>query len=107
MSEGIKRITIGRSNIGGQPMPPALPLVEEKYIQSLQARIKELEEQNRWIPVGERLPEGERGELALLFNEKTGEVKVWTWADLDDEFRFILLDGFTHWRPINPPKERN
>ena len=77
-------------------------------IQRLQSRVQELEAEQRWIPVSERLPDS--WEIVLLatkfgvqkgcvYNSVTNDL-VWT----DGEY--FMFEGVTHWRPLpQPPKD--
>ena len=73
-----------------------------KDYESLQARIKVLEEQNRWIPVEDRLPEDKGYIDAYCIDTKRIDQKYWENTNSD---AYVLKQFFTHWRPINPPKE--
>jgi len=74
-------------------------------IDTLRARIAELEEANRWIPVSERLPEDKQDVFALTQNGdfkaprflNDGDTPCWRRSDSSycDE-----LKHFTHWRPL-------
>lgn len=73
---------------------------------ALQARIAELEQQQRWIPASERLPEPDK--RVAVCNGQRIAVGWWT---TDDEFDFECWDDMwdggraTHWMPLpNPPE---
>jgi len=81
----------------------AIVLTElNEMLKKTQARIAELEAQQRWIPTNERLPEDfERilvasnyyVRLSFVYHSVTGEV-CWT----DGEYG--MFEGVTHWRPL-------
>ena len=98
-------------------------LYEEGY--KLQQRIAELEEAQRWIPVGERLPKYDpsKGANAYWIAKKTrnGEWQMKialysdygyattvdipenvTWRDYD----FCQIMNVTHWRPLPQPPQK-
>ena len=58
------------------------------------ARIAKLEEAQRWIPVGERLPEERQNVLAL---DKTGTAYHWEYSR---SLSNIFVSDFTHWMPL-------
>ena len=70
---------------------------------ALQARIAELEAQQRWIPVSERLPEGR----TVLVLKKDGSISIDT-TYIDGGNYFWWKSGqskVTHWMPLpNPPE---
>jgi len=72
-------------------------------IADLQAEIKRLEGENRWIPVSERLPEKE-GYCFVCDGQWCGRL----WWDNEWEFanKTKYPSGFsvTHWKPIILPK---
>ena len=61
---------------------------------ALNARIAELEEAQRWIPVGERLPEERQNVLAL---DKTGTAYHWEYSR---SLSNIFVSIYTHWMPL-------
>ncbi len=74
-------------------------------------KIKRLEEENRWVPVSERLPE--KNILVYLYQNKpikcmfegmldfmNGEQK---WVDKE----LYCVDNITHWKPIVLPPQEN
>jgi len=68
----------------------------------LYARIAELEEAQRWIPLSERLPEF--GDVVLVCDSK-GYVKKDFRYDADG--KWMLTDFVRHWMPLpEAPKER-
>ena len=70
---------------------------------ALQARIAELEAQQRWIPVSERLPEGR----TVLVFKKEGSISIDT-TYIDGGNYFWWKSGqskVTHWMPIPQPPE--
>ena len=63
-----------------------------------------VEQERRWIPVSERLPDGEYD--VLLIGDGKGYAIAYysggTWYD----YHHNHLKGFTHWMPLpQPPKE--
>ena len=73
------------------------------------ARIAELEEAQRWIPVGERLPED--GDFVLIWDEMNGvyiaehSKQVPQWA-ADGYYRHgTSYKYITHWMPLPQPPE--
>jgi len=66
-------------------------------------------EQNRWIPVTERLPEGH--EYVLCCGSKGGQFVGWVAQSVRGKKAYAFLHGgngrrITHWRPLpEPPKE--
>jgi len=72
-------------------------------IADLQAEVKRLEGENRWIPVSERLPEKE-GYCFVCDGQWCGRL----WWDNEWEFanKTKYPSGFsvTHWKPIILPK---
>ena len=62
--------------------------------------------ERRWIPVGERLPEGEEWvDIAGLWGVSIGWHEPYGWHDMDDDHLF--LDDVTHWRKPGPGPEAN
>jgi hypothetical protein len=86
----------------------------EELIQQLQSQLAAEQEKNRWIPVGERLPEA--GQCLVLCDNKTFQVSIRVTEDDEDGIMVAcglrdygtLYLGFdeciTHWRPIDLPK---
>ena len=66
------------------------------------------DENKRWIPVSERLPENDGFVLVYTINQIVGEAilidrKEFYWAGSDDDAEPIAV---THWMPLpEPPKE--
>ena len=77
---------------------------------NLTARIAELEEKQRWIPVSERLPEDTERMLTIVYDafEDTTAISILQhYGDGDwfswDSGRYVV----THWMPMpEPPTER-
>ena len=69
------------------------------------ARIAELEAERRWIPVSERLPEGD----AVLVYRERGKSNIdidWTFIEGGREYWYNSgLDNVTHWMPLPEPPE--
>jgi hypothetical protein len=68
------------------------------------SEIARLREERRWIPVGERLPDGDEWvEIAGPWGESIGWHDVNGWHDLDEDedFRWEV----THWRKRGPGPE--
>ena len=61
---------------------------------ALRARIAELEAAQRWIPVGERLPEEKQSVLAL---DRTGTAYHWEYSKCLSN---IFVGYYTHWMPL-------
>ena len=76
----------------------------ECEIQSLQARIQELE--GGWIPVSERLPENNDRVLCTMVAEDSVEFVDTSWHDGDDWWEVGLCE-VTHWMPLPEPPEVN
>lgn len=99
-------------DIGYRDMERKVKALEADYVISnrelliLQQRIAELEAAQRWIPVGERLPEAETRVLAAT---PTGYMEVdWRFSEpiIDCGFaNFFSLDNVTHWMPLPEPPE--
>jgi len=99
-----------------------IALVEElrEENKKLSARIVELEQAQRWIPVSERLPDTkilyDHFDAVIEFEsidgggiERMVRLLAWdyrnkTWNEDLGEFGFYPIDGVTHWRerPIPP-----
>jgi hypothetical protein len=59
-------------------------------------RLAELVEERRWIPVGERLPDGEEWvDIAGKWGDCVGYYSVGRWLNVDDD---PVWDAITHWR---------
>ena len=77
--------------------------------EKLKARIAELEEKQRWIPVSERLPEDTERMLTIVYDafEDTTAISILQhYGDGDwfswDSGRYVV----THWMPLpEPPQE--
>jgi len=69
---------------------------------NLQAEVKRLEEENRWIPVSERLPK-EKGYISVA-DAKLQIPQTWYWTNTNDEAH-RLKAFYTHWKPVILPKE--
>jgi len=74
--------------------------------QVLMRRVRELESENarlkdaqRWIPVGERLPEEKQSVLAL---DRTGTAYHWEYSKCLSN---IFVGYYTHWMPLPEPPE--
>ena len=66
----------------------------EEEITDLNARIAELEAEQRWIPVSERLPEEKQNVLAL---DRTGTAYHWEYSR---SLSNIFVSDYTHWMPL-------
>jgi hypothetical protein len=72
--------------------------MEREYDKAV-ADLSRLREAERWIPVGERLPE-DAGEYLILLDD--GDVWVGTMGYIGRKLKWMLLDAdkVTHWRPL-------
>jgi hypothetical protein len=75
----------------------------------LQARVQELEQERRWIPVSERLPE-EEGEYWVCYFYDNKTIQGYCDYKLKDGFENALAwdntEIVTHWQPLpQPPQE--
>ena len=67
------------------------------------AEIARLREERRWVPVGERLPEGEEWvDVAGLWGDSVGWHEPSGWRNVDDD---PFPSGVTHWRKRGPGPE--
>ena len=74
-------------------------------IQELQAEIARLREERRWVPVGERLPDGEEWvDVAGLWGDSVGWHEPSGWRNVEDD---DFLSPVTHWRKRGPGPEAN
>jgi len=76
---------------------------QAQEIARLEQRIRELEEQQRWIPVSERLPEvdGYYWTIDVLGKQEEWMYRHGGWY-MEKDISFI-----THWRPLpEPPEEK-
>lgn len=79
------------------------------YIEHLQARVQELEQERRWIPVSERLPElfqpvivsGERDQKFV--NEEIAWISMF-FDDGEPNWTCWHVKNVTKWRPYQPPE---
>ena len=69
------------------------------------ARLETLVEERQWIPVGERLPEGEGWvDVAGLWGDSVGWHEPSGWRNVDDD---PCPGEVTHWRKRGPGPEAN
>lgn len=85
------------------------------YVTPLQSRIKELEDQQRWIPVNERLPEPSVQYDSKGTNQKFNKVQIYSpstigvdtghyWGtDANGPMKGWSIMGVTHWQPLPTP----
>ena len=67
--------------------------------------IARLREERRWVPVGERLPEGEEWvDVAGLWGDSVGWHEPSGWRNVDDD---PCPGEVTHWRKRGPGPEAN
>jgi len=75
------------------------------YIASLESENARLKDAQRWIPVSERLPEGD----AVLVYRERGKSNIdidWTFIEGGREYWYNSgLDNVTHWMPLPEPPE--
>ena len=73
----------------------------EILIESLQSKIEQLEQRDKWISVDERLPE--EGQLVLgcrdLIERNSFDASEW-------ESKYWKMNNYTHWKPITPPDSK-
>jgi hypothetical protein len=95
----------GLINIGDMNPEAQVSITVEGYKQMC-ARIAELEAENaalkdaqRWIPVGERLPEEAQEIYAREYNG------IFTHFKYSKRLYEIFIRHYTHWRPLPQPPE--
>lgn len=69
-------------------------------------RIAELEEQNKWISVDERLPE--EGQFCLFYYgiiDGEPEMDADFWEESSMTMGYSWQRNVTHWKPITPPEK--
>lgn len=79
-------------------------------LDKLNSELAEAKEQNRWIPVSERLPE--KDALYMAYAETADPDKLFYGTAWYDPNRFgwsifpkHLIDSITHWKPITLPEQ--
>lgn len=84
----------------------------ERYKEALGLAISALREQEerRWIPVTERLPENDQWVLCFMKDKAFGAFRVFQWNYIDwqwnDGNEWYDENDVTHWMPLpEPPKE--
>lgn len=76
-----------------------------EQVKQLQAENEELKEENRWIPVSEKLPEESGLYLVCDFSDynRNEPIFVVSWFDADK--KYLNYDSATHWKPIILPEQ--
>lgn len=87
-----------------EAMTPVFIASARQIVPELLDEIERLREENRWIPVGERLPTADK--MVLCWTKDGVVVTVYWW---DGWHTGRLPETVTHWRPLpkGPEKEEN
>ena len=78
----------------------------EQQIQTHEATIAELQEDNKWISVDDRLPEYNTPCLVWMDEHKSAITCLWTGEDFSIVRANYTPHGVTHWKPINSPDSK-
>ena len=88
----------------GDPDEPGRVLAAD-VVRWAAEEIARLREERRWIPVGERLPDGEEWvDVAGLWGDSVGWHEPSGWRNVEDD---DFLSPVTHWRKRGPGPEAN
>ena len=68
--------------------------------------VVELQEENKWISVKERLPEYNTPCLVWMDEHKSAITCLWTGEDFSIVRANYTPHGVTHWKPITPPDSK-
>jgi hypothetical protein len=67
-------------------------------VESLAAWIRHLEEQRRWVPVGERLPDDDKIYLLCLSGGRIVVADIYAWSE--GKYTHRWPSTVTHWQPL-------
>ena len=75
-------------------------------LEAADKRVKELEAAQRWIPVGERPPEGYEDEEEVLTFDEHGNVEGFPASHIPIWNGHHPTHKITHWRPLPQPPQK-